>query len=114
MIVVIFLFSTIRIQAQTTQTKLNQIELMKQFLGTWKGETSKDTVITGHNTQFGTGLECVSQIAIKGKILDSVKQLLGYDKKYDKFILTELIKSSPVIEICASWFISKNAGEMEI
>ena len=31
-------------QAQTAQTKLNQVELMKQFIGIWQSNVGKDTV----------------------------------------------------------------------
>jgi hypothetical protein len=30
----------------------------------------------------------------------------------DKFIVAELIESSPVIEICTSWFTSQDTGEL--
>jgi hypothetical protein len=106
------LIGTFELQAQTTENKLNQIELMKQFVGRWKCELGKDTVIIGDNIAFGTGLVCNSQIIANGKILNSVKQLYGYDKISDKFIVAELIESSPVIEICTSWFTSKNTGEL--
>jgi hypothetical protein len=102
------------IQAQSTETKLDQVELMKQFVGNWKCELGKDTILTGNNISFGTGLVCNSQIIANGKILNSVKQLYGYDKKIDKFIIAELIESSPVIEICTFWFTSKNTGELII
>ena len=106
------LFDTDMLQAQSSQKNLNQAELFKQFLGSWKGEVGKDTIVVGVNTPFGTGIECSSQIVSNGKILDSVKELMGYDKKYDKFIIAELIKSSPAIEVLASWFISEKSGEM--
>jgi hypothetical protein len=32
--------------AQALQAVLNQVELMKQFIGTWENETNKDTVYT--------------------------------------------------------------------
>jgi hypothetical protein len=32
-----------KILAQTTQTTLNQVELMKQFVGTWQRDIGKDT-----------------------------------------------------------------------
>ncbi len=35
-IAVFLLICSSGIQAQTTQTKLNQVELAKQFLGTWQ------------------------------------------------------------------------------
>jgi hypothetical protein len=102
------------IKAQTKQTKLNQAELMKQFIGTWKCELGKDTFLISENTPFGTGMISNSQVGTKGVNLDSIIQLYGYDKKADKFIVAEQIKSSPVIEICSVWFTSYNAGEIII
>ncbi|HEY5124231.1 MAG TPA: hypothetical protein VIK14_10895 [Ignavibacteria bacterium] len=99
------------LQAQTTQTKLNQVELLKQFLGTWKSEIAKDTTIIGDYTPFGTAVESNLQIVTNNKILDSWKRFCGYDKINDRLIIAKLMKSSPVIEISEFWFTSKNAGE---
>jgi len=112
LVVLFFLINTHRMQAQTPQTKLNQIELMKQFIGTWKSEFGEGTVFTSDNRPFGNGMICNSQIVAKGKIVDSVTQLFGYDNKTDKFIIAELKKSSPIIELCSTWFSSKNTGEI--
>lgn len=101
-------------RTQTTQSRLNQVELMKQFIGTWKGELGRDTILIGENLPFGTGMVCNSKLVTKGESIDSVIQLYGYDNKADKFIVAELIKSSSVIEICSAWFTSKNTGEMVI
>ena len=108
------LIGTFELQAQTTDNKLNQVDLMKKFVGSWKCELGKDTVLIGDNIAFGTGLVCSTQIIANGKILNSVKQLYGYDKKNDKFIVAELIESSPVIEICSTWFTSQNTGELVV
>ena len=108
------LIGTFELQAQTTDNKLNQVDLMKKFVGSWKCELGKDTVLIGDNIAFGTGLVCSTQIIANGKILNSVKQLYGYDKKIDKFIVAELIESSPVIEICSTWFTSQNTGELVV
>ena len=43
----------------------------------------------------------------KGKVFLEGKQLYGYDKKTDKFILSVLIKGMD-IQLCAMWFTSKN------
>ena len=107
-----FLLSINEAETQTTLEKLNQIELIKQFIGTWKCEFGKDTIMIGEITPFGTGLVANSQIIANGKTLESVKQLYGYEAKTDKFIVAELIESSPIIEICTTWFTSKNTGEM--
>ena len=112
LIVGFVLINTVELQAQTIDNKLNQVDLMKKFVGRWKCELGKDTVMISDNIAFGTGLICNSQIIANGKIFNSVKQLYGYDKKTDKFIVAELIESSPVIEICASWFTSQDTGEL--
>jgi hypothetical protein len=114
LIVGFVLIGTIELHGQTADNKLNQVDLMKKFIGRWKCELGKDTVIIGDNIAFGTGLVYNSQIIANGKILNSVKQLYGYDKKIDKFIVAELIESSPVIEICTSWFTSQNTGELVV
>lgn len=111
LITIVLLIGIIRIQAQT---KLDQVELMKQFIGAWKCELGKDTFLISENTLFGTGMLSNSQIVTKGSNLDSIIQLYGYDKKADKFIVAEQIKSSPVIEICTAWFTSKNTGEIVV
>lgn len=99
------------IQAQTTQPKLDQLELMKQFLGTWKYELAKDTTIISEFTPFGTAIEDNYQIVTKGKILDSGNELLGYDKNSDRIITARLSKSSPNIEITSWCWTSKNIFE---
>jgi len=111
MIAVFLLYSTNGIQAQTTQTELDQVELMKQFLGTWKTEIGKDTTQVHEYTSFGTAIEGNIKIVTKSKILYSAKQLWGYDKKNDKTILIELGKSSPEISLYTIWFTSKNICE---
>lgn len=100
------------IQAQDFQSKLNQIELMKQFIGTWKCELGSDTFLITETKPFGSGMISKSQIFTKDIIIDSVIQVFGFDKKADKFIMAELIKSSQAIEICSTWFTSNKAGEV--
>jgi hypothetical protein len=95
------------IQAQTTQPKLNQVELMKQLIGSWKADMGKDTTFFMEVKPFGTGLECYSNTVNKGKILMEAKQLAGYDKKIDKIVYVNLEKGKD-IEILAVWFISNN------
>ncbi len=35
--------------AQQPENKLNQVELMEQFIGSWKCELGKDTILIGDN-----------------------------------------------------------------
>jgi hypothetical protein len=110
-IAALLLFCVNGLLAQNTQTKLNQIELMKQFIGSWKCDIAKDTAIITDITPFGTIVEENYQIVTKGKILDSGKQLWGYDKESDKLITAQVSISSPNIYIMAFWWISKNIFE---
>jgi len=107
MIVVFLLLFTNGIQAQATQTKLNQVELMKQFIGSWKVDLAKDTVLFWDAKPFGTGLECYYKTVSKEKTLMEAKQLFGYEKKTDKYVAANLVKGMD-IEIWALWFTSNN------
>jgi hypothetical protein len=108
MIVVFLLICTNGIQAQTPQTKLNQVELNKQFIGKWKGEIGKDTTLTFEIKSFGGGLEYYDKCETKGKIIYENKSLNGYDKKSDKYIGAAISTGSPYIVLDVSCFTSKN------
>lgn len=114
MLVVFLLFFTNGIQAQTTQTKLNQVELMKQFIGTWKKEIGKDTtVIFIVKSLKNNGLEIKSKTISKGKIIYEGKSLQGYDKKSDKYIdVGNGEDYPPAISFYSIWFSSKNICEL--
>jgi hypothetical protein len=101
--VVFLLLSSNGLQAQTTQPKLNQVELFKQLIGTWRCEIAKDTIVITDIQPFGTGLEDSFEIVTKGKVLEKGKELYGYEKTIDKFI-TQQITSSGGLVVYAEWF----------
>jgi hypothetical protein len=103
-----------KINIETSNPILDQVSLMKQFIGNWTCEYGKDTFLIIENVPFGAGMVSNCQIVQKGTVPDSIRQLYGYDKKTDKFIMAELIESSSVIEICTIWFTSRNGGEMVV
>ena len=106
-IFVFLLVCTNVIQAQTPQAKLNQVELEKQFIGTWKSEIAKDTIMYAEFTQFGL-MKGNIKVVTKDKILDSGEELFGYDKETDKSIQVIVWKSSTNIDINAWQFVSNN------
>lgn len=108
MVGVLLLIYSNGIQAQTTQPKFNQVELFKQFVGTWKGEMGKDTTFLMEMKSFYDAFECYLKTETKGEILIEEKTVIGYDKKNDKLIESGILNSSPDIMIWAIWFISKN------
>ena len=112
MTVLFLLCFTIGIQAQTTQTKLNQVELMKQCLGIWKGELAKDTIMIMNWTSYGNASEDDYKVVTKDKILYSRKAIYGYDQKYDKIVVAAITDNSPNIDLMAIWFSSKDTANL--
>jgi hypothetical protein len=110
MISILLLFCVNTIKAQTTDSTLNQVELMKQFIGSWQCDDARDTIVFWETKSYGTGLECYFTYVTKGKVFQEGKQLWGYDKSIDKFIAFTLRKGMD-IQIDAYWFISKNKLE---
>jgi hypothetical protein len=87
---------------------LNQIELMKQMLGSWKGEIAKDTFYLAQYKPFGDGVEGTIKIVSKGKKIMEGRALLGYDKKLDKFIESDLVEGSDMM-VYGIWYTAKDA-----
>jgi len=110
-IAILLLFSINRIEAQTTPVKLNQVELMKQFLGNWQAEMVLDTIQIDEYAAFGDAVVGNIRNVTKGKTLQSVKELWGYDEKNDKIVFAEVSDSSPNITLFAFWFTSENNCE---
>jgi hypothetical protein len=90
-----------------TAKELNQVELFKQMLGTWKAEIARDTFYIAQYKPFGDGVEGAIKIVSKGKKIMEGKVLLGYDKKNDKFVETDLVEGS-FIMLYGIWFTSKS------
>ena len=99
------------VQAQTTETKLNQVELMKQFLGSWKYEGTDGSSMIFEITQFGDAMTGNTKTITKDTSFVSHKYLWGYDKKTDKIILAEIFSNTPSMEIDILWFTSNNTVE---
>jgi hypothetical protein len=99
--------STIQINAQTAEPKLNQVELIKQLIGSWKSEINKDTTEYMESKSYGDGVEGYKRYYSNGRINMEGKQLYAYDRKNDKFILSGLFIGMDN-QFCELWFTSKN------
>jgi hypothetical protein len=88
------------------QKELNQIELHKQYIGSWKVEAGKDTTFYLDIKPYGNSLEGNMKFVSKGKIVSEGKQLWDYDKTMDRFIVMELFKGMGS-KIYSSSFTSK-------
>lgn len=84
-VAVLLLLSTNVMKSQTTQTKLNQTELMKQFLGTWQSNISKDTVEVWECKEYGKSFETSVYFLIKDKKVPIRLDNLTLSSDIDKF-----------------------------
>ena len=82
------------IQAQSTQTKLDQVELMKQWLGTWQADIGKDTVELWEGKLYGEAVVINVYQIINGKKSDYYLINCGYDKRDDKLKGYNLLPNS--------------------
>ena len=98
------------LQAQTTQTKLNQVALINQspLEGSWKYEYGKDTTGYADFTIYGTGLDFNGKIVSKGKTVWEQRINWAYDKTHDKLIGLSQIKGGDIASLWAVQWISKN------
>lgn len=106
--IVLLLLCSNSSKAQTAQTKPNQVELVKQFIGNWKAQWA-DTILYWECKAFGTGLDGYYNYKNVGKdnIILEGRQLWGYDSRLDKYVVSQLEKGKD-IWILAFWFTSKN------
>ena len=78
------LFISNGILAQSTQTKLNQVELVKQWLGTWQNDVNKDTVDIWEAKPYGKAIIGTVYRVIKGVKSDLYVTNFGYDDRDNK------------------------------
>ena len=111
MVAVLLLLSISIMQAQTPKVKIDQVEFMQNFIGSWKAEAGKDTVMVFNVIPFGKGSEREFTMSTKGKVIGSAKMLFGYDEVNDKIIEAIIYESSPNLMINVWWATSLNTSE---
>ena len=83
--IVLFLFiCSSMIQAQTTQNQLNQLELMKQFLGKWQADNGIDTIEVWDCHQYGKAFIIDVTHIIKGQKVPLYINNVGFDNSDGK------------------------------
>jgi hypothetical protein len=108
-IILFLLLCSTEVKAQTMQTKLNQVELMKQWIGSWRTE---GTYLTSEMHSYGIdGLEGSQKTQVNDSIVSEYKIIFGYDKKSDKYISAGISKYSTGVILMVFWFTSGNICE---
>jgi hypothetical protein len=107
MFVFLLLYSN-GMQAQTTQTQLNQVECINQLTGSWKCEYGNDTTSYDDFTTYGTGIDVNIKYVTKGKTVMEARINWAYDKTLDRIIGLYQIKGGDNASLWAVQWISKN------
>lgn len=90
---------------------LNQVELMSQFVGIWKGEMGKDTIFIMEGKTFGKGLDFYWKTYTKGNTLSEGKSIMGYDIMNNRIIEPQIWNNNPNIILWSGLFTSSNIYE---
>lgn len=105
----VLLLCSLTAHSQTANSGLNQVELMKQWIGLWRTEGTK---ITSELKAFGTnGLEGYQRIESKDSVVSEYRFIYGYDKPSDKYVSASISRNNQGILLMAFWFISKTKCE---
>ena len=75
---------SLTISAQSTGMDLDQVELMKQFSGTWKTEGGEDTTFIWEIIPFGKGYEAIGNWKAKGETYSTIKSVFGFANEMKK------------------------------
>ena len=107
-VAVFLLFLLNGVQAQTQQTKLNQVEYINQLIGSWKVELGKDTTVYSDFTTYGTGVDVNMKFVSKGKTFMERRINWAYDKTLNRLIGLTQTKGGDVVSLSAAQWISKD------
>ena len=69
---------SLNLSAQSTEKELDQVKLVKQFLGTWVGELGEDSVLHMKGVQLGEGLFFQGEWKTAGKTYFAFHSVIGF------------------------------------
>ena len=103
---------SLTISAQSSGMDLDQVELMKQFSGTWKTEIGEDTTFIWEIIPFGKGYEAIGNYKAKGEIYSTKKSIFGFANKMKKVNMFHLYQGGDITRALGE-FVSENKIVME-
>jgi hypothetical protein len=78
---------SVSVNAQSSEKDLDQVELTKQFIGTWTVEIGQDSTILFEVVPHGKGYEQNNHWQAKGVTYMSTKGLMGFQENYQTVVL---------------------------
>jgi hypothetical protein len=95
------------IQGQTMQPQLNQVELMKQFVGTWQNKVDKDTIDIWDCQQYGNAFVSTIHRLVNNKESFLLSENWVFSPMEGKFIGFTMLPSGNYMTWISS-FIDEN------
>jgi hypothetical protein len=87
--------------AQSSQNDLDQVELMKQFIGKWAAEADKDSTWLWEITQSNKGYVHAFYLKVKGKTVETLPGIIGFADEY---------RNTNILILYQDGFISRDIG----
>ena len=106
-IVVFLLICLNGLQAQSTDAKLNQVELMKQFVGIWQGKAGKDTVVIWECQQYGNAFVSTIRRLVNKKESFLLSENWVFSPREGKFIGFTMLPSGNYMTWISSFITEK-------
>lgn len=85
-LIILFLEINSAVQAQTNQTKIDQVAFIQLFAGSWQCDLGKDTTEVWLIKPFGKGMEAHFMYKAQGKVYFEGKQFWGFDTRYENIV----------------------------
>jgi hypothetical protein len=70
------------LHAQSSQQDLDQVELMKQLVGSWTAETGVDSTLVWEAIPSGKGYEENIYFKVKGETYETAKGIIGFSQEF--------------------------------
>ena len=104
---ILFLGISLTLSAQSNEEELDQLELMKQFIGTWRAETGEDTVVNITYEPIGDGILITQENIANGVTYRTVKAVMGVSTD-KKTIIVSAVRQDGSVGFHYGKFVSNN------
>lgn len=98
---------SLNISAQSTEKELDQVELMKQWIGTWESEIGDDSVSIFKCTPLNNGLHLIQEEKSNGNTYATYRGVAGFSDDKNMILMSFLTPSGTAL-LDVGKFVEKN------
>ncbi len=92
---------SLNVSSQSDQKNLDQVKLLKQFIGTWEAEAGKDSTWLWEITPSNKGYVHAFYLKVKGKTVETLPGIFGFGDEY---------RNTNLLILYPDGFISRDIG----